>query len=71
MIIVRMIRQKRPCKATHKKAIINFGPTTSNSAIQTPKIIEMIQQGHSVALISDAGTPLVSDPGYQLVQAAS
>ena len=41
-----------------------------NSAIQTPKIIEMIKQGHSVALISDAGTPLVSDPGYQLVQAA-
>nr|WP_317200575.1 16S rRNA (cytidine(1402)-2'-O)-methyltransferase [uncultured Psychrobacter sp.] len=41
-----------------------------NHAIQTPKIIEMIQQGHSVALISDAGTPLVSDPGYQLVQAA-
>ena len=41
-----------------------------NSAIQTPRIIEMIQSGHSVALISDAGTPLVSDPGYQLVQAA-
>lgn len=41
-----------------------------NSAIQTPKIIEMIQQGHPVALISDAGTPLVSDPGFQLVQAA-
>ena len=41
-----------------------------NSAIQTPKIIEMIEQGHSVALISDAGTPLISDPGYQLVQAA-
>lgn len=33
-----------------------------NSAIQTPKIIEMIEQGHSVALISDAGTPLISDP---------
>ncbi len=41
-----------------------------NSAIQTPKIIEMIEQGHSVALISDAGTPLISDPGYQLVQSA-
>lgn len=41
-----------------------------NSAVQTPKIIEMIEQGHSVALISDAGTPLVSDPGFQLVQAA-
>lgn len=41
-----------------------------NSAVQTPKLIEMIQDGHSVALISDAGTPLVSDPGFQLVQAA-
>lgn len=41
-----------------------------NSEVQTPKIIEMIQQGHPVALISDAGTPLVSDPGFQLVQAA-
>lgn len=41
-----------------------------NSEVQTPKIIEMIQQGHAVALISDAGTPLVSDPGFQLVQAA-
>ncbi|WP_227429978.1 16S rRNA (cytidine(1402)-2'-O)-methyltransferase [Psychrobacter sp. I-STPA6b] len=41
-----------------------------NSEIQTPKIIEMIQQGHPVALISDAGTPLISDPGFQLVQAA-
>lgn len=41
-----------------------------NSEVQTPKIIEMIQNGHPVALISDAGTPLVSDPGFQLVQAA-
>ena len=41
-----------------------------NSEVQTPKIIEMIQQGHPIALISDAGTPLISDPGYQLVQAA-
>ena len=41
-----------------------------NSEIQTPKIIEMIQRGHPIALISDAGTPLVSDPGFQLVQAA-
>ena len=30
-----------------------------NSAVQTPKIIEMIQNGHAVALISDAGTPLI------------
>ncbi|WP_201545517.1 16S rRNA (cytidine(1402)-2'-O)-methyltransferase [Psychrobacter sp. H7-1] len=62
---------------TSGKLLANFGIDTQtwayhehNSEIQTPKIIEMIQRGHSVALISDAGTPLISDPGYQLVQAA-
>lgn len=34
------------------------------------KILEKIQQGGSVALVSDAGTPLVSDPGYKLVRDA-
>ena len=34
-----------------------------------PQIIEQIKSGKSVALVCDAGTPLVSDPGYKLVQA--
>ena len=33
-------------------------------------LVEKMLSGHSIALISDAGTPLVSDPGYRLVDAA-
>lgn len=33
-------------------------------------IVEQMEQGKNVALISDAGTPLVSDPGYRIVNAA-
>lgn len=33
-----------------------------------PRLVEAIASGRSVALVSDAGTPLVSDPGYRLVE---
>lgn len=40
-----------------------------NAAEMRPRIVRMIAEGRSVALISDAGMPLISDPGYKLVEA--
>lgn len=41
-----------------------------NEANRTEELIERLQQGESGALVSDAGTPLLSDPGYRVVRAA-
>src|SRR5581483_1858287 len=41
-----------------------------NEAARADQIIEALRRGDSVALVSDAGTPLVSDPGYRVVGAA-
>lgn len=42
-----------------------------NEGIRSEYIIELIRSGQSVALVSDAGTPLISDPGYRVVEAAA
>jgi len=40
-----------------------------NETGRIPQVLEMLRQGQAVALISDAGTPVVSDPGYRLARA--
>jgi 16S rRNA (cytidine1402-2'-O)-methyltransferase len=40
-----------------------------NERARTPELVERIGAGQRVALVSDAGTPLVSDPGFALMQA--
>ena len=41
-----------------------------NEARVTPRLVERLRNGESVALVSDAGTPLLSDPGARLVRSA-
>lgn len=58
-----------------KKLLMAYGIDTPlmshhehNQQVSIPKILERLSNGESVAVISDAGYPLVSDPGQRLVQ---
>ena len=41
-----------------------------NETQRVPEIVARLAAGETIALVSDAGTPLLSDPGYELVRAA-
>jgi len=60
-----------------RRLVDHFGLSTRlvpyhehNAAEMRPKLLARLAAGESVALVSDAGTPLVSDPGFKLVEAA-
>jgi 16S rRNA (cytidine1402-2'-O)-methyltransferase len=60
-----------------RKLLDHYGiakPVTSyhdhNELERTAELIGRLEKGESIALVSDAGTPLISDPGYRLVRAA-
>lgn len=83
-ITLRALRVLRECDLIAcedtrqtRKLLEHFGIETKavsyhehNEAERAAELVEKIGTGASVALVSDAGTPLVSDPGYRLVRAA-
>ena len=44
---------------------------THNESSRVPELLARLEAGESIALVSDAGTPLLSDPGYELVREAT
>ena len=83
-VTLRALRVLRECSLIAcedtrqtRKLLEHFGiatPTISyhehNETERASELVAKMQDGANVALVSDAGTPLVSDPGYRLVRAA-
>jgi len=81
MRAVRLLREVAviACEDTRQthKLLAHYGIATKavsyhdhNEQQRSAELIERLRAGESVALVSDAGTPLISDPGYRLVTAA-
>lgn len=60
LTLLRAIGVSRPLVSLH----------AHNESQRVPQVLAHLEAGEVVALVSDAGTPLLSDPGYQLVQQA-
>jgi 16S rRNA (cytidine1402-2'-O)-methyltransferase len=63
-------RHSRPLLLQHNIATPLMALHEHNEREAVAAIVRRLQDGESIALISDAGTPLISDPGFRLVRAA-
>ena len=63
-------RTSRTLLARHGISVELVSLHQHNEAAQSRKLVEMLLEGKTIALISDAGTPALSDPGARLVEAA-
>jgi 16S rRNA (cytidine1402-2'-O)-methyltransferase len=59
-LLLRELGLERPLVSLHEH----------NESVRAVELVVRLRAGESIALVSDAGTPLVSDPGYRLLRAA-
>ena len=69
-VLAEDTRHSRPLLERHGVAAKLVAYHEHNEAKTTPRLVARLVAGESFALISDAGTPLLSDPGSRLVRAA-
>ena len=70
LVLAEDTRHSRPLLAHFDVATPLEAYHEHNEARMTPRVLARLRAGEDVALISDAGTPLLSDPGARLVAAA-
>ena len=67
----RVIRRLMEIHAVRRDSRPVIAYHDHNGAAQRPRILKMLEGGKSVAQVSDAGTPMVADPGFDLARAAT
>ena len=70
LIAAEDTRVSRRLLSDRQKPVEMVSVNEHSEADRVGQLIERLQAGQSVALVSDAGTPLISDPGFRLVAAA-
>lgn len=65
--ISHTVEQIKKSKEEKKRGLM-VSINSYNQEIRTPKLVKAMKSGLKVVLLSDAGTPLISDPGYSLVR---
>lgn len=70
MIICEDTRVTRKLLSRYAIATPSLAYNDHNARRVLPGLMERLKNGDSLALVTDAGTPLISDPGYRLVEAA-
>ena len=70
LIAVEDSRRSAPLLASLGVSVPLLAYHEHNGEARTPQLLAQLRAGDDIALVSDAGTPLIADPGYRLVREA-